>query len=405
MGTHYIAVMTWYVQPFTVRLLNWLGHGIDRLGLGPRLIPAQIQQRARRRVGHSDVGSAVGVELFEQACQSFSTDANLSFFGRLIAREVLTDAMVTRLRWAALHAQNDPRLKTPLNRPIIIAGLPRSGTTLLHRLLADVDGLRPLQTWELADPLALDTTPPARRKRAARQRLAVLRRLSPELDAKHVLDAERPEEEVSLFDPSFWTPTFWRFGMVVGYLEAYLSTDPLPGYRMYVDLLRVLQAQQPNTRFILKMPNHTGYLDAIHALIPQATIIQTHRDPVSVVASYASLMRSVHGVAARKWDADLAGKYCLQLWKHHADRCMKVRQTMPEQAVMDVRFEELVADLHGVATHILETADHPVPDNLDDLVARHQVRTGPRHRYALSDYGLSKTTVEHAFLAYMKRFL
>jgi hypothetical protein len=395
--------MTWYVNNTTVRILNTLGAAIDALNLGPRLDPDTLKHRATKHTRLSSFGPDDFEAPLQLATQAFTKDAHLSFFGRLVARDVLTRALTTRLRWAELHADSDPRLKTPLNRPIIIAGLPRSGTTLLHRLLSELPELRPLYTWELQD--LLPTTAVAHRQRETRSRIGVLRRLAPELDVKHLLDADQPEEEVSLFDPSFWTPTFWRFGMVRSYLDWYLQADPMPGYQIYADLLRVLQAEQPQRRFVLKMPNHTGYIDAIRAVMPSAVVVQTHRDPVPVVASYASLMRSVHRIAAARWDAEAAGEDCLRLWGHHADRCLRVRAGMAPDAVCDVRFRDLVGDLEGQVCRVLRHADVAVPGDLLERVARHQERHGPKHEYALGDYGLSEAQVRQRFRAYRERFL
>lgn len=397
--------MTWYVTPATVSILNALGAVVDAVGLGPRLEPAALKRRAARKAGLSDFGADDFEAPFALACRSFSEEANLSFFGRLVATEVLTGALVSRLRWVHLRSRQDPRLDTPLRRPVIVAGLPRSGTTLLHRILSEMPGMRPVRTWELTDLMHPPSRSVARIKRDTRDKLRVMRNLAPELDLKHLFGADEPEEEVSLFDASMWTPTFWRFGMVRSYLGWYLTQRPRPGYEIYADILRFLQAQSPEQRLVLKLPNHTGFLDTIHAILPEAILIQTHRDPAPVVASYASLMRSVHRVAAARWDDHLGGQESLRLWGFHADRSLQARQDLPEGAIIDVRFSDMMADLEGTVRRVLDAADIPIPDDLAERVQRHQDRKGPRHVYALEDFGLTEDVIHERFAAYRSRFL
>jgi len=397
--------MTWYVTPTTVRILNFLGNGVDAVGLGPRLTPAALEARARRKAGLSDLGDGAHSQPLALLCRSFTEDAHLSFFGRIIAQELLTSALVTRLRLQKLRADADPRLETPLNRPIIVLGLPRSGTTLLHRFLAEQPGLRPLRTWELSELLPPPSTPPARIKRDARAKIGVIRQLAPELDIKHLFGADEPEEEVSLLDASFWTPTFWRFGMITRYQDWYLRQDPRPGYAVYTQMLRVLQSQDPSRRFILKMPNHTGYVDTIKELMPEAVLIHPHRDPRPVVASYASLMRSVHRIAAVRWDPAEGGRQTLRLWAHHARRNLQARDHLDDGDILDVRFTDLLSDLSGAMRRILAHADLPIPTDLDAQAARHQDRRGPKHLYALGDYGLTGEQVDAEFAAYRDAFL
>ena len=190
--------MAWFVTPFTAAILNLIGAVLALVGLEISLKPEALKRRAVRAARLSDFGPDDFEAPLALACRSFEDDAQLSFLGRILARELLVGALVSRLRWAALKAADEPALSTPLNRPIIVAGLPRSGTTLIHRLLSDLPGLRPLYTWELLEPVPLPPLPKARLKRMTRFRLSVLRRLAPELDIKHLLDADEPEEELSL---------------------------------------------------------------------------------------------------------------------------------------------------------------------------------------------------------------
>lgn len=378
----------------------WQRFGLFKITLQPEALKEKAIQRSQL----TDFGPADYEVGLKMACQSFETDGNLSFFGQVGAQDILIRALESRLAWVE-WSKNTPE-KPALNAPIIIVGLPRTGTTLLHRLLAQFPGIRAFNAWELADPLS-KKDPQARQKRAEKT-ITLLRALAPDLDRKHILDAHVPEEEVSFFNPSFWTPTFWRFGTLFSYLDWYLKADPRHGYGIYRDMLTYFQLQDKR-RFLLKLPNHTGYLEAMAKILPEALFIQTHRDPEPVLASYLSLSRSVQNIGCQNWPADAVGAASLKLWAYHCRRNLEARKSLDATRILDIQFTEIQQDLEGVVDRIMAFTGLEAPSDLpaliQDLLAEKRNRPHGHHHYDLGDYGLTTEMIQSHFAPYIERFL
>lgn len=379
-----------------VRAFDGVGRGLGNLGLrGLSFDPDALRAAACRRSGLTDFGPWEYPDALEVACGSLEADATLTALGRIALWEHLVGALVTRLQ---LQRSRATGRSAPARPPIVVLGLPRSGTTYLHRLLVELPGNRGLRTWEIRRPLAplrgLD-----RRRQETAAALWVLRALAPDLDRKHELRADEVEECVGLFDPSLWTPTMWRLAPVRSYLSWWLAQDPVPAYRVYAELLARLEPS--DARLVLKLPEHLGFVAALREVLPGVMIVQTHRDPVPVIASYNSLMGSVHGAVS--WRDGAARDYAeaLELWGVLADRNRADRAVLPAGAVFDVSYEALLADPEGVVRSLHGHFGLPYGEDHAGLIRR-LVASRPQHvhgahRYALEDGGLAAAQVRARF--------
>ena len=375
---------------------QWL---LDRDWLQVPLEPADILERARQRTGQPDSAEFPYPEALDVACRSLDRDANLSLTGRVILRTHLTQAACTRLRLFELRRRHPEWFEAPLNDPLIVVGLPRSGTTYLHRLLVELDGARGLATWEIRDPIPRQG--PDRRRARGAAAVRFLRTLVPEVDRKHALDPDAAEECVGLFDPSFWTPTLWRFAACHSYREWFQAQDPTEGYRTYRALLQVFQALNPDRRLVLKLPNHLGFIDTLASVIPEARLVHTHRDPVPVIGSYNSLMCSVQSMGTERPDRHRAGRAGLQMWAWHHARARAARQRLDPARIADVQYEDLRSDPIATVAQALKHLGLPFTDDerarLQRCVAERKQHAHGRHIYALADYGLTEDDVRTAF--------
>lgn len=389
--------------------VDGLGALLEALGLRwPSLEPDRLLAKARGRTGLSDFGEWEYPDALAVAAGSLASDASLSWSGRVALSEHLTLALQTRLQLVHLRKTRPELFERPLNRPLIVVGLPRSGTTFLHRLLVDLPGHRGLRTWEIRRPF-----PPVggadRRRTEAAIALWLLRARAPELDAKHVLDVDAAEECVGLFDASLWTPSLWRLAACRSYLSWYLAQDPAPGYAVYRQLLQVFQDRHPDARLTLKLPNHLGFVGPLLAAIPEALVVQTHRDPVPVIASYNSLMHSVHGVGSPHVRRAVTGRDALEMWGTLADRCVAQRAALPEGRVLDVDYRALIADpvgqVRAIHTHFGLPFDDALAERVQRMVdARPQNKHG-KHVYALEDAALDADEVAARFGSYAATWL
>lgn len=379
--------------------------------LGPEvgaLVPDRLCARASARTGLADFGTWEYDQALEIACGSLESEADLRMVGRIMLREHLTLALQSRLHRIQAHKEHPEVFRASLNRPLIVLGLPRSGTTFLHRLLVELPGARGLASWEIRRPF-----PPAsgtdRRRDEAAWALWVLKMLAPDLDRKHVLDPDAAEEEVGLFDSCLWTPSLWRLAAVRSYQSWYLTRDPGPGYAVFRELLQWFQAGDPSARLVLKLPNHLGFVRALLDAIPEAMVVQTHRDPVPVIASYNSLMNSVHRATTNRVDAVRNGHDALEMWGTLAERCVEQRASLADGRVLDVAYDQLVADPLGTVRAIHSHFDLPFGEVetgiVEHLVSERKQHAHGKHVYALQDTRLDRDRVDRRFDVYRSTYL
>jgi hypothetical protein len=367
--------------------VNAVGRLLRLAGIGPQLLdPEWVIWASRARTGLSDPGVVAHPEGLAVACQSLAKEAGLGAFGQLVVGRALVEGVSNRLRYVDAMARVPQRFEVPLHRPIFVVGLPRSGTTLLHRLLCAAPNHRGIPLWEATRPIANKRD---RRRWETAWQLGLLRGIVPEVMAKHAFELDSPEEAINLFEASMgWNPFLWRIAGCHSYLRWLLKQDASGPYTVFVDLLRWIAAPTPDHRMVLKTPNHLGFLDLLHARIPDAVFVRTHRDPASCIASYTSLACTMQGVAAGTVDRKAVGATSLGLWTTLAGRA--ARAQVP---VIDVHFDELVSDPLGTVTRIHSEAGLAWTSDIRAAVAeeieRRPAQRYGKHEYRAEDYGLT----------------
>jgi len=380
--------------------IDLLGHLLGALALRTApLHPDDILRRARRRTGLTDLGHIPHPEGLGVACRSLSHEAGLGLFGRLVVRDALVEGVSNRLRYVDARSRVPQRFDVPLVPPIFVVGLPRSGTTFLHRLLCAVPGTRGIPLWESRQPIA-DVRDRRRWKTA--WTIAGLRAFAPELMAKHAFELDSPEEAITLFEGSLgWNPFLWRVAGCRSYVEWLLLQDAAEPYRVFVDLLRWVAAPTPERRLVLKTPNHIGFLDLLHNELPEAIFIQTHRDPARCIPSYASLSASMHQLITGKVDKAMLGAQSLRMWSTYAERAVRVRQARPRLRVIDVDYDELVADPMGTVTRVFAEAalpwTHDIQSSVQAEIDKRPSGRHGKHVYTLAEFGLTEAGIRDAF--------
>lgn len=392
------------------RLLNAAGASLRRAGLARLPLDADaLHEAAVRSVGHDDFGDPHYREGLA-ALLAAVPDADPTFFGRWALRRVALEGLETRLRLrraAAAGAPDPPG--SPLRPPLIVVGLPRSGTTLLHRLLACDPAGRAPPRWELQHPLPRRPGDgPARRRRAVALAMATHRRLVPELDRLHYTRADTPEECMNGLVATFRTPFFWVVAPVHGYMAWYAGADRRPKYREYRALLRILQATDPDRHLVLKSPSHTDALEELVEAVPEARLVQTHRDPAAVAASHLSLLYALHRATARRLDVPRLARTDLAWLRLAAERSLAFDAAHPGR-VLHLRYDDLVRDPEAAVRRVHAHAGLPLtPEH--ETALRGWLRANPqdrhgRHRYDPAEFGLDEAELRAGFAAYAARFL
>jgi len=341
--------------------------------------------------------------------QSHEEEAGLSPSGRLVKRIDLVDLLATRLRVRREIADRPALLDDPVRSPLIVTGLPRTGTTLLQRLLSLDPVARPLLTWEAMWPAPLSRRRGSGhdpRIRHVRRLIGAVRRVMPDIDRLHPLDPEGPEECTRLLDGAFLWGYFAIERRLPGYaawLEGLGPDAMVPAYRWYALQLQVLQGQRPTPgHWVLKSPAHLGNLRALLAVMPDARVVVATRDPREVVGSACSLFALLHGVSTAGSRRERMGRGVAQSLAGDLVRGLEVAAEDPAR-VQVVRYTDLVDRPVETMREVYAGFGMPFPDGLE-AAARGWLDEHPKglhgvHRYDLATYGLDEDEVERIFAA------
>lgn len=347
-----------------------------------------------------------------------------------IGEAVLTDQIVKPLRnrfavaaWLAAHPET---AETPVERPVVVVGLPRTGTTLLSNLLDGDPANRSLGRWECfaavpppaADPDANDTDA---RMVAARIEMDALYSISPEFKAIHFESAEGPTECITVLAGDLRSIHYETLANIPSYGAWVEQCDHRSAYAHHRRVLQVLQSAKSG-RWTLKSPCHLLTLDALVDTYPDATLVATHRDPARVVVSLAHLVSVLSGLAT---DGDFRA-YVGQRWFHVVgqmiDRELEFRGRTGDQRWIDLPYPGLVADpvaavgrLYGRLGWAFDDTDGEEGRGDGGDGARSAAAVGRaardnarhrfgRHTYRPADFGLDPRQLEERFVAYRERF-
>jgi hypothetical protein len=369
---------------------------------------------ARGRTRLEDFGDPPINPALTVLVKSLELEADLHPLGRLFMQIHLRELLETRLRLAHAWSQKAKALETSLiQRPIFITGMPRSGSTFLHELLAEDLENRVPRVWEVMFPIPTQSRPSKKvdqRVRKAETSLWWFRRLAPEADAVYPMRAWTPHECVAIHSYTLLSEEFVSTCRIPTY-EAFLhGTDLGPAYRWQKRFLQHLQANCSNRRWVLKSPDHVYGLDELLTVFPDAVIIQTHRNPVDVLRSQIQLTKVLEGLFARPRQPDELRVSETRKIAEILDQITRFRDARPEvaQRFIDVKYRELVSDPLAVVRRIYERLDIRLTEKaIERMLRLASNRTRYRKRSVdtrLPDLGLSNATATNRFEEYCFRF-
>ena len=398
------------------RLPSWFDEIEAQVGIGPdRLLAVdELVDQARSRAGLHDLGDDWFREPFETLVVSLESDGRLRPFGRFQTRELLVGLLVTRLRLAALLDRRPEILDLPVDAPVIVLGLPRTGTSHLHELLASDPGLRSLPYWESIEPIPEgDRSPPDRvanpRRDRAEEGLGLMNAAMPLFAAMHEMTADGPHEEIQLLAVDFSTMLFEASYQVPGYTAWYRTHDQTHAYRTLKVLLQVLQHLRPGGgRWLLKSPQHLEQLGPLLEVFPDARIVQTHRDPLAVTASLATMCAYSRRTNYATVDPVLVGRTWAGRIGDLLRASVRDRPLVPDTQVLDVRFDDFMADQWRVVEQVYRLAGSQLTDEVHQRIQA-CMDANPRGKHGRVAYppgaiGLDVAEQRRALRFYQHRF-
>ncbi len=394
-----------------VGALNAGGKALRGIGVdAPSLERAALESAARRRARLDDFGDWPIDEPLTRLLDAYRREARLTTLGRITVRELLVSLLETLLHLEAERARSPGIANEAIEAPVFVVGLPRTGTTLLHGLLSVDPANRCPLTWEVMYPagFANDAAGVARARRRTAARLAWADRLAPEFMKIHPLAPDLPQECIAITAPVFMSIQFHTTHDVASYEDWFERHGQELAYAFHRRFLQHLQARGPTGRWVLKAPGHLFGLAALLDRYPDARIIQTHRDPLRVIASMASHATVLRRAFSDDVDpAEVAADWTAR-WAGALENFLAVRSRAPAERFLDVGYDEIVAAPLAAVERIYGFLGWPVSEEARRAMAGY-LAANPKnkhgaHRYSLAQYGLDRDAVVERFRDYCKRF-
>jgi hypothetical protein len=372
----------------------------------------ELLATARDRTGLEDFGSSGWRDRYDLLLRTLNDEAELSPLGRYHTRDVLLSLLEARLKAEQLLVDHPEILDTPIKAPIIIYGLPRTGTTLLQRLIARDEGLRHLKYWESENPMPLGSVEkplpdPDPRIRKAKIRLALLHWAAPMIVDMHEMKAEEADEELWLMAMDFASFFFTGGYFVPSYTDWLSNADLTDSYRHLYRMLQIMQWYRPGERWVLKSPQHLGHIRALLNVFPDATLVQTHRDPCTAIGSILSTVAYAARFNTDRPNPTAIGQSLNEMLEGMLRQSIEQRPAGDDRFV-DVHFRELVADPIAEVRRIYLKADRELTPETEAAMRQYlEAERGSghaKHVYDLADFGLDHAERRQALRFYSERF-
>jgi hypothetical protein len=377
--------------------------GTDRIGTAGDLHAAATRLTRLADFGTDDYRDGLDVLL-----ESYDREAGLTPSGVKVTRALLRGALTARLLSEAAWARYPQHADVAIERPVFVTGLPRTGTTALHRLLVADPAHQGLELWltEVPQPRPPRDTwaadPVFAMIQAGVQRHQVSH---PEFMGVHFMAADQVEECWQLLRQSMRSISFECLAHVPGY-SAWLSRQDWTGaYQRHRRNLQLIGLNDPGRRWVLKNPSHLFALDALLRTYPDALVIQTHRPPRTAIASVCSLAAQATGGWSTTFQGAVIGQDQLETWARGLDDFTAARARHDPAQFCDVDYGDFAADPVGTVESVYAsfglTLSGPAADAMRRLLAGSADGDRPGHRYSLSDYGLTGEQVDERFAGYL----
>jgi hypothetical protein len=387
--------------------------GLEAMAPSCPLEPDALCEAAAEQTGLDDFGDGSYRGRLDVLCGALREEAGLSPAGVVGAHSQLLQLLKNRLLIQQLLSAHPEIRKVPIERPIIICGLPRTGTTHLHNLIAADPSMRYLPYWESLEPVLPEHERPgpgAADPRIARTdaSLTLVNSAMPLFERMHEMTTEHAHEEIQLLAIDFSTMLFETIAPMPTWRDFYRSSDQTPSYSYLRTVLQALVWLRGGTRWVLKSPQHLEQFAPLVSTFPDATFVVTHRDPVSVTASLTTMMTYTARMFLDPIDPQRVGGYWRDRVQQLLTACAEDRDVLPADHSIDVRFQDLLADDMATVRSIYSVAGQPMPPEseaaMGSFLEQHARGRHGSVLYHLEPFGIDPAERREAMRFYSERF-
>ncbi|MAG30966.1 MAG: sulfotransferase [Deltaproteobacteria bacterium] len=378
---------------------------------------AGLLAEAQSNAGLVDFGPDPFREALGVLLCSLREEAALNDLGRAVLRERVLESLETRLKTQGAITRHPEILEEEIRAPIVVIGLMRTGTTMLHRIIACDPRNHAADWWETRFPAPdpnIDWSQPDPRIAVAEAEVAAILEADPRQASIHPWNAQAPDEEIMLLEHSFLSHVPEAFANIPTYSTWIDAQDWTPAYLYLKKLLQLLQWQKRQRgkvceRWVLKTPGHLGYIDTLFRVFEGARVIQTHRDPIETVPSAASMNHAMWALYSDNESASQAGARWQSRLAWGTIRAMESRKRYDADRFVDIWFRDALKDPIREIERAYGIFGIPFTD--ETRASMEKWRTDnprdkrPPHEYSLAEYGLTEEGIKEAFAAYRAQFI
>ena len=371
---------------------------------------AELMDRAVQQTGLEDFGAPTFLEGLEKLLESLAADAPYEAEDRGRAIDLILRRLHTRLRVEAWFAAHPEAEQAPIEAPVSIVGLPRTGTTALGNMMSRDPWFRPLRPWEQEEPC-----PPPRledeesdpRRVAYRDRIETMLRDDPSQGAMHIWEVDATMEDTEVLGLEFRSQQMTM--PVWGYHAWWRAADMRDTFRYHARIARLLQSSRPPNRWLFKAPHHKFHLDHIVDAYPDMRFVFTHRDPAKAVPSYASFIAALFPPAVTaKIGKEKIGREIHGHLLTGMHQAMAAREKLGPDRFFDVHHSEFVKEPIGVLERVYDWLGVELSDatlaRFEAWLAEHRSGAHGAHHYTAAEYGLSTEAILEDYDAYVRTY-
>ncbi|MCK9505995.1 MAG: sulfotransferase [Porticoccaceae bacterium] len=370
---------------------------------------------ASKITGLTDFGDLHFLKGLAVLTDALREEARLNSMGRLIQSSGIVRLLTNRLRYQDDIKRHPEITLESIDAPIIIVGLPRTGTSKLQRILSADPEVQRLEVWRLLNPAPFPGEQPGNPQERIQAGLAAEQLFATQFPgwmARHPMEARAPDEELFIMEMSFESIVTAMLARIPTFRDFALECDPQATYKILYEMLQYLQWQDGGGRgrpWIMKSPVHIGNLPTLFKFFPNATIVHCHRDPYQIMPSFASLIVEGRRMSSDEINPEEIAYEWLNYWANQIDKNLIDRENLSSHRIIDVHFEDIRKDPIAVVKTIYDKAGRVMtPDTIAAFKAYDQSRPEKYwgdYNYTAEQYGLNKVVIDQRFKNYRKKFI